>query len=489
LTSQRKFAWIALLAVMVVAVLALRPGHHGSAAQAQGSGVLEHPHAIDAVRRQAAAHAHLRELNAKIMASAPSDSHWIASWAAAPQPASSFSPLAEHGLDNQTLRQVVMVSSPGAAVRIHLSNTYGDRPLVIGAASVALASSYGELNGAAQTLTFGGSDTVVIPPGRTVTSDPVSFGVHALERLALSLYLPVETGVLTYHGAAEQTGFIGGGDQVTNPSADWIGDTTNNWMVIAGVDTLSPSQYVGTVVALGDSITAGFHSTFGAWPDDLARRFSQTQGNRMAVIDEGISGNRVLNSSICCGTSALGRFLPDVLQQSGVRAVVLLEGTNDIGFGVTSGPLSAPHTDVTADQIIAGDEKLIAAAHAAGLKIYGATLLPFKGAFYWTPAGEAKRDAVNDWILHGGAFDGVINFAAVMAEPGHPEVMNPPLNSGDHLHPDNAGYSVMANTVPLTMLTPASSDARRQTGSPRPATGHRADRLTRTFRRNSGGLS
>jgi lysophospholipase L1-like esterase len=280
--------------------------------------------------------------------------------------------------------------------------------------------------------------------------------VHALQRLAVSLYLPETTGPLTYHGAAEQTAYVGEGDDVANLSGDWAAETTENWYVLSGVDTLSTPRYVGTVVALGDSITAGYRSTldtFGAWPDDLARRLARVPGTTLGVVDEGISGNRLLNPSPCCGPSGLTRFSPDVRSQAGVRAVILLEGINDIGFSQDHSALTEPHTNVSAAAIIAGDTRMIAVAHAAGLRIYGATLLPFKGAGYWTPAGEAKREAVNHWILSSGAFDGVIDFAAAVAAPGHPQVLKPAYDSGDHLHPDNAGYAAMANAVSLSMLT------------------------------------
>jgi lysophospholipase L1-like esterase len=170
------------------------------------------------------------------------------------------------------------------------------------------------------------------------------------------------------------------------------------------------------------------------------------------VIDEGISGNRLLNPSPCCGVSALTRFKADVLDQAGVRDVILLEGVNDIGFSQASSPLTAPHTDVSDREIIAADQRIITEAHQAGLRIFGATLLPFRGAYYWTPAGEAKREAINDWILHSGAFNGVIDFASALADPGHPEVLNPAYDSGDHLHPNSAGYARMADTIRLATL-------------------------------------
>jgi lysophospholipase L1-like esterase len=478
LISRHKIAWLAPLALVLVIALIVRPGHHDATAQASGSGVADHPRLADVTARRVRAE-HVRARLALELAKVPAHSTWLASWASAPQAPSPENTFATQGFDNQTIREITLVSSNGAAVRVHLSNRYGTRPLLVGRASVAVASSFGRLATAAKPLTFGGADYVTIPAGGSVVSDPAVIDVHALQRLAVSLYLPESTGPLTYHGSAEQSGFLGHGDDVLRADGGWTTDDTASWYLLTGVDTLSPPTYVGTVAAMGDSITAGFHSTlntFGAWPDDLARRFSRVTGDTMAVIDEGISGNRLLNPAACCGPSGLNRFSADVLGQAGVRDVILLEGTNDIGFSRDHTALTAPHTDVSVDDIIAGDQRVIAATHRAGLRIFGATLLPFKGAGYWTVAGEEKRDALNDWILHSGAFDGVINFAAVMAAPGHPQVLNPIYNSGDHLHPNNRGYERMANAVQLAVLTAAASSDTSPSASPpaRPRTAHGA---------------
>jgi lysophospholipase L1-like esterase len=454
---------------VVVLVLTLRPGHRGATAQAPAGGrVSDRLRLADTVRRRTDAE-HARARFALELAKLPADSRWLASWGAAPEAASAAGTWSVRGLANQTVREITLLSSDGAAVRVHLSNAYGTRPLVIGRASVAVASSFGRLATAPESLTFGGSDEVTIPVGGSVVSDPAVLDIHALERLAVSLYLPEPTGPLTYHGSADQSDFLGNGDDVLRTDPDWIDGTSTSWYVVTGVDTLSSHRYAGTVVAIGDSITAGFRSTldtFDAWPDELARRFARVSGTTMAVIDEGINGNRLLNRAPCCGPSGLSRFGADVLDQAGVRDVILLEGTNDIGFSQDHTASTLPHTDVSAAQIIDGEKHMIAAAHKEGLRIYAGTLLPFRGASYWTTAGEAKRDTINDWIRHSGAFDGVVDFAAAMAQPGHPETLNPIYNSGDYLHPNNAGYARMARLIQLAVLIRAARTGKTVGPSP-----------------------
>jgi lysophospholipase L1-like esterase len=200
----------------------------------------------------------------------------------------------------------------------------------------------------------------------------------------------------------------------------------------------------GAVVALGDSITDGTFSTVNAnhrWPNDLARRLAARHGRTLSVVDEGIAGNQVLRDSGLAGVNVLARLGRDVLEQPGARVVILLEGVNDIGA-----------SQATADQLIPAYQQIIAQVHARGLRILGGTLTPFKGAFYWTPAGEATREAVNRWILTSGAFDGVVDFASATADSADPLTFNPTFDSGDHLHPNDAGYQAMANAVNLDRL-------------------------------------
>ncbi len=386
----------------------------------------------------------------------PTGSHWLGGWATGPQAPTLENVVSMRGFHNVTLREIAFMTGAGSEVRIHLTNAYGTRPLTIGRASVAISAGGGAVRAASlRPVTFAGQDSVTLPPGAQVVSDPVELSVKPLQRLAVSLYLPDVTGRATGHYESHVINYLASGAHVRDASRGAFGDKLQSWFYLDAVDVLAPKRYVGAVATLGDSITAGVGSTtneYANWPDDLARRLSELSGSTLSVLNEGIGGNRVLNNSECCGVAAVDRFTPDVLDQSGVRDVILLEGINDIGYSQQTNPLTAPHTDVSAAQIIAGDEQIIAAAHAAGLKIFGATLLPFEGARYWTPAGELKREEINNWILTSGAFNGVINFASIMADPSDPLRLNPMFNSGDNLHPNDAGYKAMANAVSLELL-------------------------------------
>jgi lysophospholipase L1-like esterase len=279
--------------------------------------------------------------------------------------------------------------------------------------------------------------------------------VPALQELAVSVYAPTATGSATLHSLGQQTTYVASGDHTGDSSGSSYTTLDQSWYFIDAVDVLPRPQVRGTLVAFGDSITDGFNSTVNAnarWPNDLARRLDSRR-DTLAVADEGISGDRVLTSDLCCGVNALARLDRDVLERAGATEVILMMGINDIGFSVTPpNPVTNPLPDVSAAQIIAGYQQIIAQAHAAGLKIFGATLTPFKGAAYYSDAGEAKREAVNHWIRTSGAFDGVIDFDAVVRDPSDPLVINPPFDSGDHLHPNDAGYQAMANAIPLRLL-------------------------------------
>jgi lysophospholipase L1-like esterase len=379
---------------------------------------------------------------------------WVTSWGAGPQHAMPGA-VAAAGFDNQTVREIIFTSVGGDPIRLELTNAFGLSPLQVGHVTVAEAGLGAEaVPGTIHPVTFGGSASVRIPAGAQVLSDPVGMQVWPLQNLAVSVYLPGRTGAATIHSDAQQVNWVSAaGDHAAEAGAGAFILQTRSWYYLSGLVVRSGGA-AGTVVAFGDSITDGVQSTVGAdvrWPNDLARRLDAQRGPRLSVADEGIGGNRVLIGSRCCGASAEARFARDALDQPGVRDIIVLEGINDIGFG-TGPPNAGP--DVSAARLIAGYEQLIAQAHARGLRIFGATLPPFQGAGYYTAAGEATREAVNTWIRASGAFDGVIDFDAVMREPGDPLRLNPAYDSGDHLHPDDGGYQAMADAVNLEMLLP-----------------------------------
>jgi lysophospholipase L1-like esterase len=387
-------------------------------------------------------------------AAAARPSGWVTSWSASPQPAVPGT-LAAAGFDDQTLREIVFPSAGGDQIRLELTNAFGTSALWIGHATVALAGlGASVVPGTIHPVTFGGRPSARIPAGEQVLSDPVGIQVLALQDLAVSVYLPGRTGRATLHTDAQQVNWVSAaGDHAAEAGSGAFTATTGSWYYVSGLLVRSP-EAAGTVVAIGDSITDGVQSTVGGndrWPNDLARRLDALAGPMLAVADAGIGGNRVLAGSPRFGASALARFARDALDQPGVRDIIVLEGINDIGF--SAGPRH-PDAGLTPARIIAGYRDLIARAHARGVRIFGATLLPYQGAGYYFPPGEAIREAVNAWIRTSGAFDGIIDFDAVMRDPADPLRLNPGYDSGDHLHPNDAGYRAMADAVNLQMLLP-----------------------------------
>ena len=375
---------------------------------------------------------------------------WVATWAASPMAASDSEP-AEQGFSNQTIRDIIYVSAGGEALRVHLSNLFGTRALTIGRASVGVVLDGGELVPASsRRLTFGGKLAVTVPAGATVTSDPLSGRVAPLTELAISIYLPDSTGPATNHLDAGQTTFVAAGDQVADAAGTSFSRRESSWYFATEVDVRTATAD-GTIVAFGDSITDGVGSEPGSedrWPNFLARRLVAVLGDRApGVVDEGIGGNRVLSGSRCFGPSALARFERDALSVPGVRAVIVLEGINDIGYAMRpANPCTTPvGRPMTAARIEAGYLRLIAMAHARGIKIYLGTLTP-------APAREPLRSEVNRWIMTSHAADAVINFAAATSAPGDPRYYNPEYNSGDDIHPNDLGYDMMANTIPLAWV-------------------------------------
>jgi len=379
---------------------------------------------------------------------------WVGTWSAAMQatlpgaPAGTFT--------NVTLRQIVHVSIGGDAVRVRFSNATGDNPLVIGAASVGVRANGAAIRaGSLHPLAFGGAASITVPAGAVALSDAVPLRVAAQDDLAISLFVPGTQSGSTQLTLAHQTSYVSSTGDFTAQTSLTPASTITTWYWLSGVDVASPRARA--LVAFGDSITEGFNSTTDAnarWPDVLARRLlARPATRRVSVLNEAISGNRVLNDVI--GPNAQKRLDRDALTQAGLAWVVLLEGTNDMGFSQLPAGIFGPGVslaNVSADAIIAGQRQIVARVHQAGAKIFGATVLPFEGAFYYDAAVEPKRAAINEFIRHGGAFDGVVDFDAVTRDPAHPTRMLAAFDSGDHLHPNDAGYAAMGNAVDLSLF-------------------------------------
>jgi lysophospholipase L1-like esterase len=386
---------------------------------------------------------------------------WVQTWGAAPLPPTpALGPFpATPVFHNQTLRQTVRVSLGGQRLRIRFTNEYGAKPLAVGAAFVALADEKGNIQpGTARRLLFSGQPGTSIPAGGPFLSDPVELPIKPLSALSISLYLPEETGQCTCHQTGVQKLFVSdSGDFTDKPFTP--AQTMEIRAFISGVE-VQPAKAAKAVVVLGDSISDGVGSTVDAnhrWPDLLANRLD-AKANIWGVVNMGISGNRVLGDG--AGQSALARFDRDVLATPGARVVIIFEGVNDLGisYGNPQGPMAerfkamAPASKVTAEQMIAGYRQLIARAHVMGLKVLAATLTPYGGAMYFSPEGEAVRQAINTWIRTGHEVDGVIDFDAVIRDPAQPVQIKDGFHFGDHLHGSDAGYAAMAAAIDLSLF-------------------------------------
>ena len=370
--------------------------------------------------------------------------------AAAQPPGPPPGPPPVRNFNNQTLRLIVHPSIGGDRLRIVLSNAFGTAPLVVGAANVALRDKDAAIVArSSRALKFSGSAATTVPSGAVIISDAVDLTLPAASDLVVDLYVPGDTASsgssLTMHTGANQTSYVSSTGNYAGAETFPVATTTGSWFVLARVEVAAPPA-AGAIVALGDSITDGTRSTINTnhrWPDLLATRLAAANGPRMAVMNAGIAGNRVLLDN--AGPNALARFDRDVLSQTGVTHVIVMEGINDIGQG-RANPLPS------AADLIGAHRQLILRAHARGLKIYGATLTPFEGAGYFTPEGEAKRSALNEWIRTGKEYDGVIDFDAAVRDPGHPARFLSQYQSGDNLHPSDAGYQAMADAVDLSLF-------------------------------------
>jgi len=376
---------------------------------------------------------------------------WYGTWGAAP---AGPAPAGYMNFSNQTLRLIVHASIGGTLARVRLSNELGGTPVQVGAAWLGLSASGASLvAGSNRQLRFGGNAGTTLAAGAALLSDPLDIAIPAQANLALSLYLPGSVQAATLHDAAYQTSYVSAAGNYASSQAMAIQRSLYSWPFLTEID-IGTTRAGATLVALGDSQTDGVYSTGNAnrrWPDYLARRLQTETGSgalAVGVVNRGISGNRLLgdaDNTPLAGKDAIERFDRDVLATSGVRFLVVLIGINDIIFS------SSPNAAL-ADQITAGYLRLIARARTRGIRVLGATLLPFEGYTWYSAARDSVRQRVNAWIRTSGAFDAVVDFDAAVRDPGRPTRLLPARDGGDHLHPNDPGYEAMAYAVPLGLL-------------------------------------
>ena len=375
---------------------------------------------------------------------------WVASWIAS---ASTLTPAPESEVSekyqDQSLRMVLHTSAGGSQVRLRIANTHGNQMLKVAAANIALYDKDGSIVvKSARPVTFSQHPSIVIPRGATAISDAIEFEVPAMTNLAVSLYIAEASPSITRHMNANQRSWVAGGNQIA--SAAFVeAKVINSWDFVSSLEVLANDK-PKVIAAVGDSITDGFLSTVDGnnrWPNYLSRRLAKESKQTFSVVNAGISGNRVLREGLPrFGENLLARLERDVFSIPGLSHIVLLEGINDIGMGARN-----PADKVSAEELIAGYRLVIAHAHARGVKIIGATLLPFQGAGYFSVDGEKTRLQVNQWIREGGEYDGVIDFEKATRDPELPGQILPAFTQ-DNLHPNDAGYEAMANSIDLNLF-------------------------------------
>ncbi len=384
------------------------------------------------------------------------DGRWVGGWASSQMVAENEHALPEGAMDDVTLRQVVRLTASGDRIRVRVSNAFGDAPLRIARAAVSRPTTRdGAIIDPAtvRRLTFAGRPDVMVPAGAEFISDPVDFEVEALSHLAVTFHVTEAPPRLTAHPGARATSGMAPGDQ-TGAAALTDETTFTRWYLLSGVDVLGPPE-AGAIVVLGDSITDGYGvqpDTDARWPDVLAERLQAAPRTaHLSVLNHGIGGNRVLRDGL--GPNALARFERDVLSQTGVTHLILLEGVNDLGVLTRDAPATPEaHAALVAD-MIAAYAQMTARARARRITVIGATITPYGGSDYYHPdaANEADRQAINAWFRTPGNVDAVIDFDAVMRDPDRPTHLRPEYDS-DGLHPSIEGYRAMGEAVDLTLF-------------------------------------
>jgi lysophospholipase L1-like esterase len=383
--------------------------------------------------------------------------HWVGSWAASQQVPETQNSLDPQLLHDATLRQIVHLSVGGSQLRVRVSNAFGTQSLHLTAVHVArpVSAAGAAIDAGSDTpVIFNGSSDVMIPAGAEYLSDAVTFPVAALSSLAISIHFDQPPTGETGHPGSRATSYVARGDLVSAVSLP-DAKTVEHWYQVSGVDVTSQVQ-AGAVVTLGDSITDGHGATTNEndrWPDVLAARMQAEKSTRMlGVLNEGIGGNRLLLDGL--GPNALARFDRDVLAQTGVRAVIVLEGVNDLGTLTRDHDVSAEEHAALVRKIEGAYSQMIERSHAHGIRAIGATILPYSGSKYYHPGpeSEADRQAINAWIREVGHFDAVVDFDKLTRDPAHPDHLLPTYDSGDGLHPGPAGYKAMGDAIPLKEL-------------------------------------
>ncbi|MEU4191026.1 SGNH/GDSL hydrolase family protein [Kribbella sp. NPDC026611] len=393
------------------------------------------------------------------------DADWVGTWATAVTHGDATGST-NNGLTNQSVRLNVRPTVGGHRIRVRLSNIYGEKAITVGAATVAKPNkATPELSdidpGTLRTLTFNGASSTTIQKGAELLSDPVNLRLGTLDDLVISLYFPVNTGPTTFHGSSIQDNFVGVGNLVNDPGgANYPTTRRCCWFFLSGVDVKTDDS-AGSIVVLGDSISDGTNSTPNAnnrWPDQLAERLAAAAGDRPfpSVLNAGLAGSRLNHEGTEpsdngafpgfgeVGVNSLARLNEDVYAQTGVRTQITELGINDIWM-----------SDDSADEIIAALRQVNAQTKERGIRSIVATITPFEGlggTDSWTPAKEATRQAVNSYLRSSHEFDGVLDFDQVLRDPAAPSKLRADLDSGDHIHPNDAGYQAMAASVPLNLV-------------------------------------
>jgi lysophospholipase L1-like esterase len=396
-------------------------------------------------------------LSAAAPAKAP-EKRWVGSWASAQMIPAAKDTLAAADLADGTVRQTLRLSTGGGKIRVRLSNVFGTDPLKLTGVHVALAAAPGSARidpATDHALAFSGRPEVTIPPGAEYLSDPIDFPAAPLANLTISMRFVGAPAQQTSHPGSRTTTWIAAGDQLS--AADLPGaKSIDRWYQLSGVDVLRAGG--SSLVTFGDSITDGYGVTTNGnnrWPDILAARLQadpRTVG--VGVLNLGIGGNRLLLDGL--GPNAMARFDRDVLVQAGVKHLIVLEGVNDLGVLTREQPASPEaHAQLVAN-VIASYEQMARRAREHGIKIHGATIMPYGGSAYYHPdaVNEQDRQAINAWIRTPGHFDSVIDFDKLMRDPANPNKLAPALDSGDGLHPSLAGYKTMADAIPLELFVP-----------------------------------